>query len=134
MSSELEIESFFREYFVTFQNLDAAKVIPYLHMPVTFITSPNHLSVQTAAEAQQVIQMWMQDMRERGYTRSELQQLQIKVLDESLALVHARGPRSRADGSALPGMAALYTLRKLPEGWRIVGYTLYNAQFPLELV
>lgn len=54
-----------------------------------------------------------------GFDRTTADRVEIRVLDEILALVDAVFTRRRADGSVLERVASLYVCRPVDGAWRV---------------
>ena len=63
---------------------------------------------------------YLADLKERGWTRSEMGQLKIWPMAEDLAMVVADGTRYKADGSRVEPVRACYTVRRDANNWKIV--------------
>ena len=62
----------------------------------------------------------MTDLKERGWVRSDIDQLKAWALAEDLAMILADVTRHKADGSILERVRACYTVRRDAKGWKIV--------------
>jgi hypothetical protein len=127
------IERTYRAYFTVFQMGNPRAITPYFHTPSVFLTPEATFVLPTQHEAEQFLGKLIYDLRARGYARSVLTDVQVKLLSDGLALVNARGERFRKDGELLERLSALYTLRKVDGSWRIATATMYDPELPLQL-
>jgi len=115
----------YTDYVARFQTLDPRAVLPYYHLPCMFV-SPRGVAVMTTpVEVEAVFAGIMADLSRRGYGRTALTRLRVRLLDETIALLSATGVRYRTDGEELEGLGATYTLRRVGAGWRIVLTTVH---------
>jgi hypothetical protein len=135
MSSEAElIERTYRAYFTVFQIGDPRAITPYFHTPSLFISAAGTHALNNVREAESFFDRLIYGLRTRGYARSELNHVQVKLLADDLSLVNARADRFTRTGDLLERISALYTLRKHVGTWRIVTVTMYEPDRSLELV
>lgn len=134
MSSEVElIERTYRAYFTVFQQGNPRALIPYFHTPSVFLSPGGTFVLSSVNEAEQFFSRLMYNLRSRGYARSVLTCVQVKLVSAELALLNARGERYRRDGELLERLSALYTLRKVETTWRIATTTMCDPALPIEL-
>jgi hypothetical protein len=62
----------------------------------------------------------MADLKERGWARSDIDQLRTWPLAEDLAMILADVTRYKVDGSVLERVRACYTVRRDTRNWKIV--------------
>ena len=74
----------------------------------------------TESDLQHLLGRYLADLKERGWTGSELGQLKIWPMAEDLAMVLADGTRYKADGSVLEPVRACYTVRRDANNWKFV--------------
>jgi hypothetical protein len=135
MSSEAElVEKTYRAYFTVFQMGDPRAITPYFHTPSLFISAAGTHALNTVREAEQFFDRLIYGLRNRGYARSVLDYVQVKMLADDLALVNARADRFQRTGELLEKISALYTMRKTTGTWRIATVTMYEPERSLELV
>jgi ketosteroid isomerase-like protein len=134
MQSEIElIERTYRAYFTVFQMGNPRAITPYYHIPSMFLSPAGTFALTTAQEAEQFFERLIYALRNRGYARSVLTSVQVRLLADDLALVHARGDRFTKAGDLLEKMSALYTLRQTEATWRIATVVMTDPERPLEL-
>jgi hypothetical protein len=134
MSSEAElVEKTYRAYFTVFQIGDPRAITPYFHTPGLFISAAGTHALNNVREAEQFFDRLIYGLRNRGYVRSTLSYVQVKMLADDLALVNARAERFTRTGDLLENISALYTMRKATGTWRIATVTMYEPERTLEL-
>jgi ketosteroid isomerase-like protein len=123
----------FTRYIDTFQKLDPRQVAAYCHIPCMFL-SPQGVSVMpTHADVETLLTKMMGSLKERGYARSELTNLQVSQLSETLAFVSVSRVRYQSGGQELERLGETYTLRKTSDGWKIVVAAIHDAHAVLQL-
>lgn len=134
MSSEAElVEKTYRAYFTVFQMGDPRAITPYFHTPSMFISAAGSHALATVRDAEQFFDRLIYSLRSRGYSRSTIDSVQVKMLADDLALVNARAQRFTRTGDLLEKISALYLMRKAAGTWRITTVTMYEPERTLEL-
>jgi hypothetical protein len=134
MQSEIElIERTYRAYFTVFQMGNPRAITPYYHVPSMFLSSAGTFALTTAQEAEQFFERLIYALRNRGYARSVLTSVQVRLLADDLALVQALGDRFTKAGDLLEKMSAIYTLRQTEGTWRIATVVMTDPERQLEL-
>lgn len=123
----------YRAYFDAFQTLDAAAVLPYYHLPCLVATSDAVFTITSDAEARTMFGAMMENLRARGYGRSECPRLGVHALGANQAVFSASVIRWRADGVELERFGATYTMRRTDAGWKIVTLTIHDPRTVLPL-
>jgi ketosteroid isomerase-like protein len=135
MSDDIStIERVYRRYFAEFQTLNARAILPYFHSPCMFMSRDGVFGLQTGAQLESFFERMLHNLVAQGYARSELQDLQIKLLTPNLAAVNIRGARYQASGALLESLSGLYTMCKSADGtWRIAVVTMVDSEHPIQL-
>jgi ketosteroid isomerase-like protein len=134
MSNEAElIERTYRAYFTVFQMGDPRALMPYFHVPSVFLSAAGTYALNNLRETEQFFDRLFYALRTRGYARSVLNHVQVKLIADDMALVNARAERFQRDGELLENISALYTMRKAEGTWRIAVVTMYEPARALEL-
>jgi hypothetical protein len=134
MSSEEElVEKTYRAYFTVFQMGDPRAITPYFDAPSLFISAAGVHALNTVRDAEQFFDRLIYGLRNRGYARSVLNHVQVKMLADDIALVNARADRFTRTNDLLEQISALYTMRKAAGTWRIATVTMYEPERSLEL-
>lgn len=120
MQNENElVERTYRAYFTVFQMGNPRAITPYFQIPSIFLSPAGTFVLASVREAEQFLERTIYAQRSGGYARSVLTSVQVKLLADDLALLHARGDRFTKEGDLFERMSAVYTLRKTEETWRI---------------
>jgi hypothetical protein len=69
----------------------------------------------------------MEDLRARGYGRSELSLQQVKPLSATAAMASGVALRYKADGQEMDRVGVTYLLHKADTGWKIVAVVLHDT-------
>lgn len=135
MSKETEdlIEKTYRAYFTVFQMGDPRAITPYFHVPSVFLSASGTYALNNVREVEQFFERLLYALRTRGYARSVLSHVQVKLLADDIALVNARAERFQRGGELLENISALYTMRKSDATWRIATVTMYEPSRSLDL-
>jgi hypothetical protein len=75
----------FTGYIQVFQALKPRSVIPYCHIPCIFISPQGVVVMTNPAEVETFIIKLIEGLKARGYARSELTNLHVNRLSESIA-------------------------------------------------
>ena len=82
----------------------------------------------TAADVEKFFSAARQDLKERGYSHSELLEVHVRLLNTTVALVSSLFTRYKTDGSVLATLGATYVLRKTDGVWKIAVITVHPAK------
>ena len=69
----------------------------------------------------------MQNLRARGYGRSELDQRKVKLLSAKSALASGIAVRYKSDGQELERVGITYILHKTDDSWKFAVMVLHDA-------
>lgn len=116
----------YKQYFEAFQALDPRAIVSYYHVPCVSISSGGVLVMTTGADVEAMFTRMMERLKRLGYARSELTDLRVTQLSDTIALLGIRGARYKEDGSVLEPLGATYTLRKTEGGWKMAVLTLHD--------
>ena len=116
-----ELEGFYNSYIAAFNREDIDAFTETFAYPYAWITDRHGLS-QCASESdhQRSFGKIMADLKERGWVRSDIDQLQTWPMAEDLAMILADVTRYKADNSVLERVRACYTVRRDTKNWKIV--------------
>jgi hypothetical protein len=124
-----ELRSFYASYIAAFNREDVDAFTESFAYPYAWITGRHGLRQSTTeSEHQRSFAKIMAGLKERGWARSEVNQLKAWALAEDLAMILADVTRYKADGSLLERVRACYTVRRDGKNWKIV--TLSEVQPP----
>lgn len=116
----------FTKYAQAFQTLDPKAVLPYCHVPCMLIAPQGALVMATPAEVEALFAQMARGLKARGYARSELTDLRVRQVSETIAFVSVGRVRYKTDGQELERLGETYTFRKTGDEWRIVVATVHD--------
>jgi ketosteroid isomerase-like protein len=116
-----ELGAFYQSYIAAFNREDIDAFTESCGYPYAWISGRHGLSqCATEGDHQRSFGEIMADLKERGWVRSNVDQLKVWALAEDLAMILADVTRHKADGSVLERVRACYTVRRDAKGWKIV--------------
>jgi ketosteroid isomerase-like protein len=116
-----ELEAFYQSYIAAFNREDIDAFTESFAYPYAWISGRHGLSqCATEGDHQRSFGKIMADLKERGWVRSNIDQLKVWALAEDLAMILADVTRHKADGSVLERVRACYTVQRDAKGWKIV--------------
>jgi hypothetical protein len=86
-----ELEAFYKSYTAAFNGKDVSAISECFACPCALITGHGLNQCSTENDLQQLLGKSLADLKERGWTRSEMGQLKIWPMAEDLAMVVADG-------------------------------------------
>ena len=151
MSNEIEVvKAQFVEYSEVFNELKPELMPPFFHQGSILITTPLVATMKNVIEIQGVFTQFMNALRDKKFTRSELDvnNLQAKMLSENLAIVSGSAIRYKKDTDVeveLERIGITYTFCKdIPEAtattqepndgvWKIVSGIIHQPENAIAL-
>jgi ketosteroid isomerase-like protein len=115
------------DYYRAFSSLDVKAVLPYFHEPALFIGPQGVYAASTPALVEAALTPAMDGLRARGYVRSELSVLNVKLLSATTTLVTGVAVRYKADEQELERVGVTYVLCKSESGWKIAVLIVHDA-------
>jgi hypothetical protein len=116
-----ELEAFYKSYAAAFSREDVVAISKSFGCPCSWISGQQGLGqLATESDIQRMLGNFLSDLKERGWVRSELDQLKIWPLAEDLAMLLGDVTRYKADGSVLEQVRGWYTVRRDTKNWKIV--------------
>jgi hypothetical protein len=101
--------------------------LPYLDQPALLVGPQGVIALPTPSAIEPIFGPVMESLRTRGYARSELGSLEIRILSAQAALSTGIAIRYRTDGTELENAGITYLLRKSDDGWKIVAMVLHGT-------
>jgi len=121
------------DYINAFMTLDAKHTASYFDEPFMRVSATTSVSLATRADVESWLNPFLAKLKERGYARSDLPQLQIKLVSNGVAIASAMFIRYKTDGAELERLGATYVLRKTGDGWKIAVIVLHEPSNVLKL-
>lgn len=115
------------DYYRAFSTLDVQSVLPFFQEPCLLQGPQGVLSVPTRDVLGPVVATVMEELRSRGYGRSELHLQQLNLLSGTAALAIGVAIRYRVDRQELERAGVTYLLHRSDAGWKIVVLVLHDA-------
>jgi ketosteroid isomerase-like protein len=116
-----ELQAFYTSYIDAFNREDIDAFTQTFSYPYAWVTGSQGLrQCATESDHQRSFGKIMADLKERGWVRSEIDQIKTWPIAEDLAMILVDGTRYKADGSVLERVRACYTLRRDTKNWEIV--------------
>ena len=128
MSSDLEEPlGFLNSYYQAFSALEVDAILAFYHEPSMFVSVQGVNVVPThAALGAMVLNPIREDLRSRGFDRSEFSLREGRRLSDALAVLTGVAIRYKIDGSELERVGVTYVLRKQNPRWKIVVLTVHE--------
>jgi ketosteroid isomerase-like protein len=124
-STEDEIRDTYTEYLAAFHTLEAEAVAPFFDPPSLFVAEGSSVQLTNREEVVRFFRDLIERLKTRNYAHSEVSDLSVDRLSESLATARGLAIRFARDGRELERLGAAYTLRKTSEGWKFVTAVAY---------
>ena len=127
MTDEAAVNRMLDEYYAAFSTLNIQAILPYFHQPALLIGPPGVIALPTPAAVLPIFTPVMQNLRARGYGRSEFDQRKVKLLSAKSALASGIAVRYKSDGQELERVGITYMLHKTDDAWKFVVMVLHDA-------
>ena len=127
MTDEAAVNRMLDEYYAAFSTLNIQAILPYFHQPALLIGPPGVIALPTPAAVLPIFTPVMQNLRARGYGRSELDQRKVKLLSAKSALASGIAVRYKSDGQELERVGIIYMLHKTDDAWKFAVMVLHDA-------
>jgi ketosteroid isomerase-like protein len=115
------------DYYAAFSTLDVDAFLPYFHEPCLLIGPEGMFAAPTHAVLATAFATPIEDLRTRGFGRSELDVRHTKALSETAELVTGIAMRYKADGQELERVGVTYVMHKNDSGWKIAVLILHDV-------
>jgi hypothetical protein len=103
-----------------FETLDPDAVVSFYHLPCMFIGPPGVTLVSDSNAARGMASHLIEHARSQGYRRTEIYDLEVRTLAESLASISGVLARFNSNEEEISRFGFAYTMRKDAAGWKIV--------------
>jgi len=127
MTDEATVNRMLDEYYAAFSTLNIEAILPYFHQPALLIGPPGVIALPTPAAVLPIFTPVMQNLRARGYGRSELDQRKVKLLSAKSALASGIAVRYKPDGQDVECVGITYILHKTDDSWKFAVMVLHDA-------
>ncbi len=116
----------FRDYARAFQSLRPAAVVSYFDLPFALIADGGVSALADAVALEAFLGRVMENLKARGFARSEIAELCAERLSEQLVAVSVRRSRRKADGSELERLGETYIFRRAGGAWKIAAAIVHE--------
>jgi hypothetical protein len=128
MINEALVTKVLADYYSAFSTLDVQAILPYFHQPSLLIGPPGvPAAAPTSSVLTSIFASVIEDLRARGYGRSELSLHQVKLLSATAALANGVARRYKIDGQELESIGVTYLLHRSDTGWKIAVVVLHDS-------
>lgn len=107
------------EYVRAFETLDPDAVVPFYHLPCTFIAPQNLMVVQDLDAARAVVSYLIEQAKRQGYRRSEIRHLTSKRLARDLASLTGVFVRFNETDEEIARFGFTYIVRHVEGVWML---------------
>ena len=113
------VEDTLRAYEQAWSHLDGHAAASFYYEPAMRVTNGGPVVRATRSDQEAFFNGFLPALAKSGYTRSALEELQVRLLDPNTAVASGVTVRYRADGSVFARVGVTYGLWKTSEGWKI---------------
>ena len=127
MTDEAALSQLLTDYYKAFSTLNVEAVRPFFHTPGLLITPSGTFAVQSQEVFEPAMGAIMDELRNRGYTRSEFRLNGIKVLSNTAASASGMVTRFKQGDQELERAGLSYLFYIGVDGWRIAVILLHDS-------
>lgn len=117
----------FTDYIKAFQTLNPRAVLSHCGVPCVFISPQGVVVMTNPMEIEILVGRMMENLKARGYGWSELTDLQVSQMSDTIAFVSVSRVRYKTDKQELERLGETYTFRKSDGAWKIAVATTHDA-------
>lgn len=128
LTEEGAVTQVLTEYYRAFSTLELDAILPYFHEPALAVGPQGVFAASTRAELTIVFAPSIDNLRARGYGRSELRLQTLRILSPTAALATGVALRFKTDGHPLDQAGVTYLLHKSDAGWKIAVFVIHQPQ------
>jgi hypothetical protein len=123
-----DVNQFLADYYRDFSTLNVQAILKYFHEPALLVGPLGVMPVPDRATLAAVFGPVMDDLRAKGYGRSELEVGYVKALSSSAALIGGVAVRYKTDGRQLERVGVTYLLHKTEGGWQFATVVIHDPE------
>ncbi len=116
-----------------FSDADLPRYLSFFHSSYLIMAPAGVISPSTEDEALTLLRPQIENLRARGYSRSELGRTTVRILSPTTALAAVEWIRRKANEEELERLGATYAFFKGEHGWKIVMVTVHPPATLVEL-
>jgi hypothetical protein len=122
-----------RDVEAAFSDGDLRRWLSLFHSPYLIMAPEGVIAPSSDEEALALIRPQMENLRARGYVRSELNRPTVKLLSSTTALAAVEWVRRKGNEEELERLGATYAFFKADGSWKIVMLTVHSPSTLPEL-
>lgn len=126
MTAEETLRHILSDYYAAFSTLEIEAILPYFHEPALLIGPQGVIPLPKPAALVPVFGPVMENLRQQGYQRSELDLQQLNFLGNKSAMATGVAIRYGRDGKELSRAGLTYLLHKSGETWKFAAMVLHS--------
>lgn len=131
--AEASIRAALRGVESAFSDGDLTRWLSHFHSTYVIMAPEGVIAPASENEALTVIRPQLEALRARGYARSDLNRVTVKLLSPATALASVEWIRRKADKAELERLGATYAFFKDENVWKIVFLTVHPSTTVVEL-
>jgi ketosteroid isomerase-like protein len=122
-----------RNYVAAFSSRDMTRILPFFDEPVVLITAAGTSVMPTHAEVDALLTKLLAKLKDRNFDHAEWPQLNVKMLNDNLAIASALVVRYKTGGEELERFGATFLLRRSGDAWKITMQSVHDAGTVIEM-
>lgn len=126
-NNEDDVKQLLTDYYKAFSTLNVRSILRYFHQPALLIGPTGVIALPTPEAVIPIFGPVMENLRQRGYGRSELSLQEIRLLSATLAFATGAAIRYKTDGQEMERVGVTYLLHKADRGWKFAVMTLHDT-------
>jgi ketosteroid isomerase-like protein len=115
------------DYYRTFSTLNLEAIYSYFHTPALIVGPVGVFAIAKPEDLATIFGPTMQDLRARGYGRSEYEARRIEQLSATAAIASGVAVRYKSDGQEMERAGLTYLLHKSDGRWKLAMMTLHDV-------
>jgi len=131
IKAKKEIASVIARHLEFFNQSDSESIAKQIcHAPVQFAGSGSHMVAKTTSDVERQFDQIFDQIKEEGWVRSTLDNLDVVVFGGGLALADMQYTRFTEGGEPIQPQkrTTLYVLRRIDDAWRMVAVYSHDAE------
>ena len=118
-NEEAAVRRALADYYSAFSTLELNAILPYFNEPMLMMNPRGALSAPTHSVLSGIFAPVMEDLKVRGFGRSELTIREVRMLSAATALVLGFAIRFKRSGEELERLGITYAMQKADDRWKI---------------
>jgi ketosteroid isomerase-like protein len=122
-----------RNYVAAFSSKDMTRILPFFDEPVVLISAAGTTVMPAHADVDALLTKLLAKLKDRNFDHAEWPQLNVKMLNDKLAIASALVVRYKTGGEELERFGATFMLRRTGEAWKITMQSVHDAGTVIDL-